>query len=392
MPNPFPQQLIERIHDSPHKLVLEFAGAGSQALFWLHSVPGSSRTILEATDRYASASLADLLGAVPEHAVTRETAAVMATIAYRRAMRLTNGTEGGLGVGCTAAIATDRARRGADRCWIAVRDQAGLRTYGLVMDKLRRDRPSEEAMVSRLIVHAIAVASGVGDPAPLDLLDGEAVEARSTVDADPIARLLDGSVRSVTVYSDGRRIAAALVTGVLLSGSFNPLHVGHEQLLRAASALLGLQASFELPVVNADKPPLGYTEIERRLDQFRERYTVVLSREPLFVAKAALFPGCIFAIGYDTAARLVEPRYYGGVAERDAALAAIRAHGCRFIVAGRVEQGVFRTLADIAIPDGFGDLFVELPERAFRTDLASTEIRAWRAGAGGQPDEPALLL
>src|SRR5204862_7069527 len=96
MPNPFPQQLIERIHNSPHKLVLEFAGAGSQALFWLHSVPGSSRTILEATDRYTSASLADLLGAVPEHAVTRETAAVMATIAYRRAMRLTNGTEGRL--------------------------------------------------------------------------------------------------------------------------------------------------------------------------------------------------------------------------------------------------------------------------------------------------------
>ena len=60
------------------------------------------------------------------------------------------------------------------------------------------------------------------------------------------------------------------------------------------------------------------------------------------------------------------------------ALKSIRTNGCRFLVAGRVEKGVFRTLADIAIPDDFRDLFVELPERAFRVDLSSTEIRKWR--------------
>ncbi len=103
--------------------MLEFAGAGSLGLFWLHAVGGSSRTILEATDRYAATSLADLLGGTPEQVVARETAVDMATHAYRRAMRLTDGAADCLGVGCTAAIATDRARRGADRCWIAVRDR-----------------------------------------------------------------------------------------------------------------------------------------------------------------------------------------------------------------------------------------------------------------------------
>jgi hypothetical protein len=68
--------------------VFEFAGAGSLALFWLHGVPGSSRTVLEATDRYASASLAELLGRAPEQFVARETAAAMASAAYRRANRL----------------------------------------------------------------------------------------------------------------------------------------------------------------------------------------------------------------------------------------------------------------------------------------------------------------
>src|SRR5204863_5252995 len=114
---------------------------------------------------------------------------------------------------------------------------------------------------------------------------------------------------------------------------------------------------------NADKAPLGYAEIERRLAQFRWRYPVVLSRAALFVEKAKLFPGCIFVLGYDTAARLVDPRYYGGESARDAALEAIRAQGCRFLVAGRVQDGAFRTLGHIAIPADARDMFIELPEQ-----------------------------
>src|SRR6476661_7309810 len=129
------QQIVEQIHDSAHKLVFEFAGAGSLALFQLHSVAGSSRTILEATDRYAANALVDLLGHVPEQFVSKETAIAMAAQAYRRAMRLAEPATACLGGACTAAIATDRERRGEDRCWIAVRDRAGVSSYGLVMTK-----------------------------------------------------------------------------------------------------------------------------------------------------------------------------------------------------------------------------------------------------------------
>jgi hypothetical protein len=108
---------------------------------------------------------------------------------------------------------------------------------------------------------------------------------------------------------------------------------------------------------------------------------VVLSRAALFVDKAALYPGCVFVLGYDTAARLVDPRYYGGPAARDAALQSIGAHGCRFLVAGRVQDGAFHTLSDIAIPANARDLFIALPEQVFRVDLSSTEIRAQLAQA-----------
>src|SRR5271154_1356670 len=98
---------IERIHASRHQLVLEFAGAGSLGLAWLHAVPGSSRTILEATDRYSAASLGDLLGRAPETFVDPKTAIAMADAAYLRACRLGDQNHPRLGVACTATIATD---------------------------------------------------------------------------------------------------------------------------------------------------------------------------------------------------------------------------------------------------------------------------------------------
>jgi hypothetical protein len=376
-------QLIQSIHDSSHKLVFEFAGAGSLALFWLHGVPGSSRTILEATDRYAATSLVDLLGVAPEQFVAQETAVAMASAAYRRANRLAEAGAVVLGVACTAALVTDRVRKGEDRCWVAVRDRAGVTTHGLVMTKGLRDRLGEEAIVSQVIVRAIALACGIMAAVPVATAGEEQVITARVALADPLAQLLDGVARTVVVAPDGALAADQALRGTILSGSFNPLHAGHERLLEAAAAAAGLPPIFELPILNADKAPLSYAEIERRLAQFRWRYTAVLSRAALFVDKADLYPGSVFAIGYDTAVRLVDPHYYGdSAANRDAALAHIRDRGCRFLVAGRAVDGVFRTLRDIAIPPGFAELFGELPEASFRVDLSSTAIRARLAEAG----------
>jgi hypothetical protein len=113
----------------------------------------------------------------------------------------------------------------------------------------------------------------------------------------------------------------------------------------------------------------------------RGRYTVLLSRAPRFVDKAALYPGCTFVLGYDTAARLLDSRFYAGAHGVQAALQTIRTHGCRFIVAGRERQGLFRTLADLTIPPMYEDLFSALPEQIFRSDLSSTAIRAMKLGA-----------
>lgn len=248
--------LIGAIHETPHQLVLEFAGAGSCGLAWLHLVPGSSRTILEATDRYAHTSLSELLGGSPTKAVSQETALAMASQAYLRALRLTNGAPTCLGVGSTAALTTNYERRGADRCWVVVRDQRGFQAYGLQMNRQLRDRTEQEVLVSQLLVQAIGVACGVLENVQLDLQADEHFEQVSQAATEPLTDLIAGSIQHLTVRADGSRIAEQPVEGVLLSGSFNPLHAGHEQLAYAAGQALGMPWSFELPIVNADKPPL----------------------------------------------------------------------------------------------------------------------------------------
>ncbi|MEE8466689.1 MAG: hypothetical protein V3S68_09445, partial [Dehalococcoidia bacterium] len=125
-------------------------------------------------------------------------------------------------------------------------------------------------------------------------------------------------------------------------------------------------------------------EILKRLAQFTDGETVVLTRAETFFKKARLFPGRTFVVGWDTAVRLVAPRYYNpgrDDEDRDAmlgALAEMWTGGTRFLVAGRADQGTFKTLNDVPVPQGFEPLFRDLPESRFREDVSSTELRASR--------------
>ncbi|MDA1004809.1 MAG: hypothetical protein O3B31_15905, partial [Chloroflexi bacterium] len=88
-----------------------------------------------------------------------------------------------VGVACTATIATDRLKRGEHRCWIGVASITGVTTYGLRLEKNARDRGGEEAVVSRLALHALAVGCGLDGfaqgPAALALRASERVETGS---------------------------------------------------------------------------------------------------------------------------------------------------------------------------------------------------------------------
>ena len=380
------EDVVREIHAAPQQAVVAASGAGSRAVAWLLGVAGASRTILEVLVPYGRLSMVGFLGYEPDQFVSEDTARAMAKAAYQRGMRLRECRPPVVGLACTAAIATDRPKLGAHRCYVATWDDGKSTCYSLALEKGRRDRSGEEDVVSRLMLRALAESCGLETTLDLRLTGEERVEIHTVEHPDPITRLLSGEAAWVTVYPDGRMaVDEPLGKSAVLPGSFSPFHHGHERLAETAGQILGAAVVFELSVANVDKPPLARAEVQRRLAQLAGKATVVLTRAETFRKKAALFPGCTFIIGWDTAVRLVAPRYYGGdESAMLTALAEMWAAGCRFLVAGREDQGTFRTLSDVPVPQGFSPLFQSIPESLFRADVSSSALRAQARGRAGR--------
>ena len=132
----------------------------------------------------------------------------------------------------------------------------------------------------------------------------------------------------------------------------------------------------ELPIINADKPALTELQIRLRASQFAGWATLILTKAPTFSEKAGILPQSTFIVGIDTVSRIVEPRFYGGTLEGlNKALSEFQEQGCHFLVAGRQDGNDFITLSDVNIPVFAQDLFEQIPEESFRSDLSSTQIR-----------------
>jgi nicotinic acid mononucleotide adenylyltransferase len=370
------QQLISTLHMSGRKAALAITGGGSGAIGALLRVPGGSRLLIEAQVPYDALALAAFLGTAPAQASSADTAIAMARSARARAARLMPADTDLVGLGATAALVSDRPRRGEHRFHIAFANSAGTAHCTGVLAKGRRDRAAEEDLVSHAIILCLAHACGVAAPSPRSLLDPDEYFDEAIV--DPIDRLLAGELDRVTAQPDGQIMASAPRLPLLLPGSFNPLHDGHVLLARVAEELARQPLAFEISVTNVDKPPLTSETVRHRIAQFARKAPVELTRAPTFLEKSRLFPNTTFVIGADTAARLVALKYYGDDEVRmHAALQEIADSGARFLVAARIDTaGRLRALRDIPVPHRYADLFSEIPAQRFRVDTSSSEIRA----------------
>ena len=400
-----PEQLVEQIHDSPTRIVLAATGGGSRAIADLLEVPGASRTLLEAVVPYSASALAAWLGSLPDGLCSAATGRAMAIAAFHRARRY-EAEEGSVvrgqgseisylqiskspdqcsphssplpagegtnvaGVACTASLASDRPKRGPHRIHVALQTVCLTAAWHVQLQKDRRSRAEEERLAGRLLLNVVAEACEVAERLSLDLLEGEQVEESRTQAPAAWQDLLLGKIETVRIGPAGES------PKVIIPGAFNPLHDGHRRMMRVAEEMLGEAAAAEISILNVDKPPLDYMEIERRLGQFPADQPVFLSRAATFDEKSRLFAGATFIVGVDTLRRIADPRYYGddGSASHRA-IERIIGRGCRFLVFGRDCGAGFIRLSDLDLPDTLRAICREVPPEVFREDVSSTEIR-----------------
>jgi hypothetical protein len=367
---------IGKLFNSGTCLAMALTGGGSLLLPRLFSRPGASRFLIEAQIPYHAAALDDYLGRSGPHPAVEETARIMALEAWRRAGRFTT-TAPAVGFGLSAALATERVRRGQDRAHLAIRSAAGYFALTLSWkkegpDQGARTRLSQEEELNRSALEMLSWACA----------EGEAVAGASRWPlAVDLEDLLEGRLALVENSDVGIRAVGPQSGRLIFPGSFNPLHEGHELLARTASRLSGLAPLLEISVENVDKPSLSYAELWRRLQGIGGRFTVMLSRAATFVEKARLFPEGVFVIGTDTAERLFSEQYYiGGAEGMRRALDEIVGLGCRFLVAGRLGVAGFVTLEDLELPASYAGIFTSIPADQFRRDISSTQIRSADTG------------
>lgn len=411
------ENAVKTIHGTPTKAVIFVTGGASHVSSWLLSIPGASATILEHRVPYSRSAIFDALGTETASKVQKFASAtaaqVLAKAAYHRAVALTGPGTRVCGIAAACALVTNNVKVGEHRAYVASYSGDRVAEYELKLLKGHRSRYEEEALSSRLVLQALlddcgtapaekskvsSLSEAAGDKAlslsrastmslvrellaPGDVLCGPMVYEH----VDPVQALLTGGIKFAE-YTHNSINRDATSASLIFPGSFDPLHHGHQQLMAVAKDMYPADhAAYEISVTNADKPALEPDVIRTRISQFSRKATLLISRAPLFSMKAQLFPNSKFVIGADTALRIVAPKYYGGEANMIASLIDMKSSGCKFLVAGRLEQrkdGVqsewFQTINDVPVPPGLSDMFEAIPGDKFRTDVSSSEIRSKR--------------
>ena len=291
-------------------LVLATTGGGSRAISRLLTVPGASRSVLEAIVPYAEPALARFLGGKPDQYCSPATARAMAMAAYRRALDYADSPAMAVGLGCTAGLATrpaeawpaSFARRGPD----ARSDAAGVARIGKRSPHSRRRRNAG----GRHRVESAGRVLAACRPRPGGFDRRRTTPREQRRRAEPVAGAVGRRNRSAAGQSARRGSLAA-------QGDF----FGGVSSVARGSPGDGSRRGPTARRRRSSSKSRSSTPTNRRSTIWRSTAASGNSRRtsrsgcrvpPRSSKNRCSFPGVTFVVGVDTIERIAAARFYGG--------------------------------------------------------------------------------
>ena len=360
------QDIVEKIHSSPFKLVIVSSGGGTNAISSLLKVPGASNTILESYIPYSKESMNEFLNSKPDHYCSLDTCLSMAANAYKKSTKINKQSKSKhlLGIAITANLATTYKKKGDHKFFIVVQSHDYTKYLECYLEKDIRTREMEEELITGCVINLLSESCGLKCDLPKI---SEQIKIQQ-IDAEKSWKKL---FNSQIGYISNIKNTPELI----FPGSFNPLHEGHIKMKELAEKKTGMHTTFEICAKNADKPPLTFYEIKRTIDQFQNDESWMLTSAGRFSEKAEMFPNSVFIIGADTLLRVFDEKFYKSHKDMMDHIQRFNDHNINFLVFGRKVNQKFISLDKIKIPEIISARCTGFEETIFRDDISSTELR-----------------
>ena len=340
------------------KYVTAITGGGTAAVSNILSRGGASSWFLESLIPYCKESLVGFLGGKePEKFVSEHTANQMALKCYLRALELGAKPEEAAGLGATAVlgkIENERAGR-QHHAYVSVQLNDSLRCFHVEFPPWTISRREQEDWIASYI-QMVLTTDNIDIFTPYKIV-------RDTFGA---MELISSKKRlSHTIdLRDGTWLPFVSPPDkvVVYSGSFNPFHEGHAEVIKKLVAATDKRVWLEISVTNVDKMPVDLLSLKDRIKSIndgikqyglgKDVIALALTNTPKFYDKLSLFgPDASFVVGSDTVEELFD---------------LIEVYGTKVYVCHRPGY-------DFVAPQQYENRFTFLPGTGLQ--ISSTELR-----------------